>query len=167
MIQMGIQMSHKRRVHWHADLNTGIRTIDRQHYEWFSRTNDLITMHQAGQSTQALDDLLPSLKTYVLFHFNEEERLLARVAGGTECERQHVLQHREFAHDIEVWCQRRLTMTDTEIAEELGHYLEIWLIKHIAIADQELARLVHAHDKPAMRATPAPHHRRNSDVAHI
>jgi hemerythrin len=160
-------MKHKQRVDWHAGLNTGHRAIDLQHYELFSKTNELIAMHEAGQSTQALDDLLPSLKTYALFHFSEEETMLARVAGGTESERQHVLQHREFAHDIEVWNQRRSSKTDTEIAEDLGHYLEIWLISHIAVADQELAHLVLAHethDTPARQSAAWHQHRESFDV---
>jgi hemerythrin-like metal-binding protein len=138
-------MTRKRAVQWTETLATGIRTIDQQHYELLSGINDLISLHQAGQSTQALDELLPSLKTYVLFHFREEEMLLARAVGGTEFQRQHLAQHREFALEIENHCQRRATQSDAEIAKDLGHYLENWVLSHIAGADQKLARLVRAY----------------------
>lgn len=135
-------MTHKRVVRWSESLATGIRSIDQQHYEWLSRTNDLISLHQEGRSTQALDDFLPCLKTYVLFHFSEEEMLLDRVAGGTEFERQHLGQHRAFARELEAFCQKRSFLTDQLVAESLGNYLENWLINHIASADQQLAHLV-------------------------
>lgn len=138
-------MTHERTVQWSEALATGIHTIDQQHFELLSRINDLISLHQAGQSTRALDEFLPGLKTYVLFHFAEEERLLARAAGGTAFEKQHLAQHREIATEIETQCQLRSTHSDSDIAKDLGNYLESWFISHIADADQQLARQVRAY----------------------
>jgi len=135
-------MNSRRTIRWSEALATGIHTIDQQHYELLSGINDLICTHQAGLSTQALDTLLPLFKTYVLFHFSEEEMLLARTAGGTEFERQHLAQHLEFAQEIERQRLRRGSHADALIAKELGSYLENWLIEHISSADQQLARLV-------------------------
>ncbi len=152
-------MSH---VEWRTELSTGIRSIDLQHCEWLSMANDFISLHQAGQSSQALDDLLPSLQTYSLFHFSEEEALLSRVASGTEMERLHVLQHSAFAQAMDAWSQRRLTIADTETAQEVGCYLQSWLTRHIAGADQELARLVRLHDRRSVRPTALEHHSNRS-----
>lgn len=135
-------MKQRQTNRWTEALATGIHTIDQQHYELLTNINDLIRMHQAGQSTQALDELLPAFKTYVLFHFSEEEKLLARNAGGTEFERQHLAQHLEFSQEIETQYRRRSSRTDAVIAEELGLYMEMWLTTHIAGLDHQLARLV-------------------------
>jgi len=120
--------------------------MDQQHIELFTRINHLISLHLAGQSTQALDELLPSLKIYVLFHFSEEEALLAQVASGTELERQQVASHHAFAQILEALISRRATQADADIAEELVVYLEKWLMAHIGHEDQQLARMLRAQE---------------------
>jgi diguanylate cyclase (GGDEF)-like protein/hemerythrin-like metal-binding protein/PAS domain S-box-containing protein len=143
-------MTQKPAVQWHATLSTGIRSIDQQHEEMFARVNELIHLHRAGQSTRALDELLPSLTVNILFHFSEEEVLLAQVAGGSEFERQHWALHHAFTLEIDAICQCRSTQSDPQVAEKLSVYLAHWLIEHIRHADQELARRVFAQE-----ATPA------------
>mgnify|MGYP003380413558 CR=1 FL=1 len=139
-------MTQKTRLQWSPALATGVRSMDQQHTELFARINHLISLHLAGQSTQALNELLPSLKIYVLFHFSEEEALLAQVASGTELERQHLASHHAFAQILEALIARRATQADAAIAEELGAYLEKWLVAHIGHEDQQLARLARAQE---------------------
>lgn len=148
---------------WRPALATGVRSIDQQHTELLARVNDLISLYSAGQSTQALDELLPSLKIYILFHFSEEEALLAQVASGTEFERQHLAMHRAFAHKLDALISRRATHADADIAEELGAYLANWLVAHIDHEDQKLARLVLAQDT-TQAGQPRKRHPKNDPV---
>ena len=59
-------------IYWTSAMDTGVRQIDLQHQELVRLINEMERAHAAGQSSTALDDILPSLTTYALFHFGDE-----------------------------------------------------------------------------------------------
>ena len=123
---------------WAKGLNTGIRSIDLQHQELISLINQLENLHLAGRNTQALNEVLPQLHTYVLFHFREEEDLMVMLVGTEEMDQLHLAQHREFIDHMHALQQRRNPHNEADTVQALVHYLKNWLLEHIATADRDL-----------------------------
>ncbi len=121
-------------------MDTGVRQIDLQHQELVRLINQMERAHAAGQSSTALDDILPSLTTYALFHFGDEELLLAQVAEGTAYAEHHLKEHRNFVAEIQRLISSRASQSDAELVEVLTRYLANWLLTHISGTDRVLAR---------------------------
>ena len=90
----------------------------------------------------ALDEILPSLTTYALFHFGDEELLLAQVAEGTAYAEHHLKEHRSFVDEIQRLIASRASQSDSDLVEVLTRYLADWLVQHISGTDRVLARLL-------------------------
>lgn len=127
-------------IQWTKGLNTNIRSIDLQHQELVSLINQLETLHLAGHNTQALNEVLPQLHTYVLFHFREEEDLMVMLVGNEELDQLHLAQHREFIDHMHTLQQRRNPHNEADTAQALVHYLKNWLLEHIATTDRDLGQ---------------------------
>ena len=123
-------------------MDTGVRQIDMQHQELVSLINEMERAHAGGQSSMALDEILPSLTTYALFHFGDEELLLAQVAEGTAYAEHHLKEHRSFVDEIQRLISSRASQSDSDLVEVLTRYLADWLVQHISGTDRVLARLL-------------------------
>lgn len=127
---------------WTSAMETGIRQIDAQHQELVNMINEMEMACASGQSTAALDDILPRLTVYALFHFGEEEVLLAHVSEGTPFAEHHRQEHRSFVDEVQRLIASRPQQTDHDLAEVLTLYLSDWLILHITGTDRALGRML-------------------------
>lgn len=127
---------------WTAAMETGIRQMDMQHQELVRMINAMEAAHANGQSATALDTLLPSLSAYAIFHFGEEEALLAQVANGTAFAEHHLQEHRSFIREIQRLIASRTSQSDQDLAEVLILYLTDWLVLHISGTDRALGRML-------------------------
>ena len=122
---------------WTDTLATGIRQIDLQHQELIELINALDEAHATGQRQAALDEVLPKLSAYVLFHFATEEDMMTRTMGEHATRHRH--QHQVFTDRVDALRQVPAESIDLT---ELITYLRQWLIQHIMKTDHELARLI-------------------------
>ncbi|GAB1393930.1 hypothetical protein MASR1M60_20940 [Rhodocyclaceae bacterium] len=122
---------------WTDTLATGIRQIDLQHQELIELINALEAAHACGQRHAALEEVLPRLSAYVLFHFATEEAMMPRTMG--EHAERHRRQHQAFTDRVETL--RQAPAESIDLAELIA-YLKQWLIDHIMKTDRELARLI-------------------------
>lgn len=120
---------------WNDTLATGHRQIDLQHQELIELTNALEAAVVAGRPSEALDEVMPKLNAYVLFHFGTEEAMLG--ATPPDQAAAHRQQHREFRARITTL--QAEPHTDQRV-NELVEYLKRWLVEHIMKTDRELAR---------------------------
>lgn len=127
-------------IQWNKELDTGVRSTDLQHQELFAVINELATLHATGYDTEALNEVLPQLNTFIQFHFSEEETLMHMLVAEDDFEQQHLAQHREFTAHIAKLQNSRTRHNDTAIGEALVHYLRAWLPEHITTTDRELGR---------------------------
>lgn len=127
---------------WTPAMETGIPQIDVQHQELVHMINEIEAAHASGQSTMALDALLPRLTVYALFHFGEEEVLLAQVAEGTTFAENHMQEHHDFSDEIHRLIASRSRQSDHDLAEVLTLYLADWLVLHISGTDRALGRML-------------------------
>jgi hemerythrin len=127
-------------------MATGVRQIDMQHQELITLINDLENAHAAGREAAALDEALPRLTAYVLFHFGTEETLMKNSGIASEHFALHKQQHRDFAAKVGALRSR------PDAAAELPaliDYLKTWLVEHIMRSDRELVTILgpHAHSR--------------------
>ncbi len=124
-------------------LDVGIRAIDLQHQELFSLLSQLNTLHKVGKSQQALDEVLPQLQNYALFHFSEEEDLMQALVGCEEAIQTHRIQHQAFANQLDrLIVSRGEKARDDDLVVRLASFLEAWLVNHINTSDRDIARLL-------------------------
>lgn len=140
---------------WSSTMETGIPQIDVQHQELVNIVNELDMAHASGQSAAALDDILPRLTVYALFHFGEEETLLAQVAEGSAFAEHHRQEHQSFVAEIQRLVASRANQSDQDLTEVLTLYLADWLVLHISGTDQALARLLSAKSRQTRAPTSA------------
>lgn len=129
-------------------MDTGIRQIDMQHQELVSLINEMERAQAGGRSSMALDDILPSLTTYALLHFGDEELLLAQVAEGTAYAEHHLKEHRSFVDEIQRLIAHRASQSDSDLVTVLTLYLADWLVLHISGTDRVLARVLLSKSTP-------------------
>jgi hemerythrin len=124
---------------WTAEMATGMRRIDLQHQELIALINALEEAHAAGDAAAALDEALPKLTAYVLFHFGTEESLMKNSGIAAEHFALHKQQHRDFAARVGALRAR------PDAAAELPgliDYLKTWLVEHIMRSDRELVAIL-------------------------
>lgn len=124
---------------WNLSLATGIRQVDLQHQELIDIINDLEAAHLAGRQEQALQELLPQLAAYALFHFGTEEAMMKKSAEYGGHIARHLDEHRAFTEKVATF--RARPVTPAELAE-LVAYLNAWLVEHIMKTDREMASLL-------------------------
>lgn len=122
---------------WNDTLATGMRQIDLQHQELIDLVNALEAALTAGHRQEALEEALPKLHAYVLFHFGTEEAMLP-MAAASHAE-MHRRQHQEFS--ARVAAMRAVPVKDIDWPELLD-YLKRWLVEHIMKTDRDLARQI-------------------------
>lgn len=119
---------------------TGIRSVDVQHQELVALIGQFEAAHFAGESANALQDVLPQLETYALFHFMEEERLMETLVGEAVFVQMHLEQHHEFVRQIKQMTAELAHHDAVHVAAALVDYLRKWLLQHIATTDVALSR---------------------------
>lgn len=123
---------------WNDTLATGVRQIDLQHQELIDLIDELEADHAAGCQARVLDEALPRLEAYVLFHFGTEEALMSTTAPPVHAEK-HRRQHDEFSARVAALRDRPVTTADLGRFIE---YLKLWLVEHIMKTDRELGQLI-------------------------
>lgn len=126
-------------LRWNDALAVGIRNIDLQHQELIELINALALADDHGHRDIAIDEVLPRLTAYVLFHFGTEEALLPSVSSAHA--ELHRRQHREFSEHI---ARLRESPPDAIDLPALVAYLRGWLVDHIMRTDHDLADLLRA-----------------------
>ncbi|MDR2187823.1 MAG: bacteriohemerythrin [Azonexus sp.] len=134
---------------WSAALETGHRQIDLQHQELVVLINELTDALEAGREFEALDDVLPRLSSYVLFHFGTEEMLMPGLPAGNTHAAAHCQAHRNFTDRVKALQESAAAGEKLEVGP-LADFLKNWLTNHIMNTDRELVALL-AHQSPTPR----------------
>jgi hemerythrin len=132
---------------WNASLETGHRQIDLQHQELVELINELTTALEDGREAEALDDILPRLGGYVLFHFGTEEMLMSGLPAGNTHAATHFQAHRNFTARVDALRASAAAGEKLE-AGPLAEFLQNWLFNHIMVTDRELVALLGTRRQP-------------------
>lgn len=123
---------------WNDNLSSGSPDIDSQHKELFERINKLLATFNGGTfNRQEFSGIIQFLTDYVVLHFGNEERYMAKYAYSSAC--QHKAQHEQFVKAFMKLKDRlMLEGVNPQLAEETKQLLVDWLINHIKYSDRAL-----------------------------
>lgn len=128
---------------WDPCFLTGLDKVDQQHHELVDSINlfgDALTRSQ-GVSNAEIDALFGRLTDYAVYHFQEEEALMAQYALDPHFIAQHAHEHRQFLKDL-VDLHGGMGGQRQEEASALISFLTNWLAFHILGSDKVVAWLI-------------------------
>lgn len=129
-------------IDWTDVLDIGLPSIDDQHKELFSISNDLLEAIGRGEGKTALVEAFDRLKKYTEYHFKEEEDYMRSVGyPGAE---QHAKEHSELLISVNK-LRKRLASGETVLPEEGADFISDWIINHIMHSDSKIG--IHAKSK--------------------
>lgn len=118
---------------WRESMSVGVPVIDDDHKALVHLINRLHESVAAGDTYDALDELLNRLIDYIDVHFTREERVM-RACGYPETG-DHSAEHAEFVTYIRDLRNSFNAKTAPQMASDLAEYLKEWLNHHILIQD--------------------------------
>jgi len=126
---------------WDQRFETGISTVDSQHKHLVDLVNLAGDIMLAGTANETeLQQLFNQLSDYAVYHFNEEENLMAQSGIDLRHVDAHKEQHAEFLKQVTLmWSNRSISVNP---ASMLHGFLSSWLTVHILGQDQEMARIM-------------------------
>ena len=125
-------------ITWNSSLETGHRQIDLQHQELIELINEAEAGLVAGRDPEVLQDIMPRLLAYVLFHFATEDALMTHSGVNTAHATAHQQAHKEFTDRVNAM-KSGVDAGETGLLAPLVSYLQNWLVEHIMKTDRELA----------------------------
>jgi hemerythrin len=124
-------------LEWTEKLAVGHDLIDQQHRELFRRFDDLLEACQQAKGKERIESLLGFLGTYVVTHFQAEERLMERHGyPGAEA---HKAEHSHFTGRLDLLREDlRSGGASTQLVISTNQTLLHWILNHIKSVDVEL-----------------------------
>lgn len=129
---------------WKEEYEVGIELIDSQHKELFEKLQAFIVIARDKEISwdnrlEKVRESLDFLKEYVVFHFEEEEKLQERIAYPHIEE--HKQAHKDFKAGIDSYVDLFLEggFTEEKI-QEFSAKLMTWLIMHVGHMDQKIGK---------------------------
>ena len=125
-------------IAWDNKYNTGINTIDAQHKQLISLTNDLFKacITKNDELFTTFKDAMGKMVAYVNFHFNAEMKLMKATNYPNQAE--HKKMHDKLVEDI-VQAANDFKEGKKYVANKFVHTLVDWICSHIAIYDKQYA----------------------------
>ncbi|MDX2213952.1 MAG: bacteriohemerythrin [Oculatellaceae cyanobacterium bins.114] len=122
---------------WLNEYCTGNDQVDREHQVLFHIVNSLHEAMGQQAALPILKDLLNTLATHTVLHFESEERLMqAHAYPGYD---RHKQSHERLKAKVIALSQKFHTQGESAI-EELTGFLAEWLVHHIKGEDQKMIR---------------------------
>lgn len=126
-------------LRWNDEYSLNIQRIDAQHRRLFATANTLLEAVQHNRSHDEVGEALDFLLSYTLYHFAEEEALLASYLYPEEDG--HKARHRRLIAQVKELAARLSTgLSGPEVLE----FLESWIVNHILVEDRRYAEFLNA-----------------------
>lgn len=123
---------------WSKDFEVGIDSIDRQHkklVEIINRYGEEIKKNDKGEIQKTLNEL----SKYTIYHFAEEESIMARSGIPKEHMKNHHLEHKDFISNILSIVDSSSTFNEIQLSQ-LFDFLVNWLAVHILCCDKRMVK---------------------------
>ena len=125
-------------LNWNPGYSVNDAELDSHHQRLFYLLNAAYENVMNSPEVDRIHSIIDELSEYTRYHFSTEE-LHMRDKGFHEID-DHVAQHREFAHSVEV-LRLRYHDNDLEVARELIIVLGEWLLGHVLKDDRKYSDL--------------------------
>ncbi|MCP3849958.1 MAG: GGDEF domain-containing protein [Gammaproteobacteria bacterium] len=127
---------------WNNNYLTGLSEVDSQHYQLVNIINqfgDLLADNQIHSSD--LDKTFAKLAEYTIYHFEEEETMMADIGIDQRHYSRHIKMHHDFIDEVTTM-HAGISQNDPISAKHLLDFLNHWLAFHILGSDQNMARQI-------------------------
>lgn len=131
-------------MNWTDQFKLGVEAMDDQHFELINRVNRLIIAHDKEENCDSVEELLTFLKSYVVKHFGDEERLQSQYLYPDYDDHRKV--HAEFVKVVEAFEQAFIESLNSEnendckvLLFKINNHLVEWLTHHINESDRLVA----------------------------
>src|SRR6056297_1042924 len=126
---------------WTEHFATGLAEVDLQHRHLVDIINAIGDGIRGNPDTAPVDlaGLYRELQEYAVYHFAEEERLMAEEGLDAGFLEEHQLQHRSYLEEVER-LGARFSPAATDEGQSILKFLTSWLAHHILGIDQSMAR---------------------------
>jgi hemerythrin len=124
-------------VNWKDSFRIGIKEIDSQHRELFSRLDKLESALREGKGSEIIISTFHFLDNYVQRHFRAEEELQELYKYPHLA--MHAAEHAAFNKRLKD-LEARLALEDPseKLAAHTHAFLTQWLVSHVTSLDKEL-----------------------------
>lgn len=123
---------------WREEYSVNIQRIDNHHRRLFDMSNRLIEAIRQGRGAAEMAEALDFLMGYAIYHFSEEEALLARYGYSEQAG--HALKHKRLLTQVRD-LEERLAV-GTMSADEVRTFLQDWIVTHILMEDRRYATFI-------------------------
>lgn len=131
---------------WDESLSIGVKNIDNQHKELFSRINLLVLAMKEGKGKDEVIKTLNFLEEYVIKHFTEEEEIQKK-NNYPKYNIQHK-QHEEFKNELK---ELRKVFETTGVSSlfviNVQQKMSKWWKSHIKDLDKDLGQYLMVNSK--------------------
>ena len=136
---------------WKEKYRIGNKEIDEQHYQLFSKIENLLVIARSGDlenKKKECQDLIEFLIDYTKFHFDSEEKIQREMqyVGYT----QHVWIHQEFIKTIQEYKEKMEQDFSTGILKSFAGTLLTWLAQHVCGCDRKIMSNTPLEDQSAL-----------------
>lgn len=135
-------------IKWKPSYAIGIERIDEQHKHLFDlaeQTEELLELPDHMDKYDEIVSIVQELKDYVVYHFEEEEKLLLEMKYNKYFT--HRIQHQDFVVAME---KLNIYEIDANQKEELLKIINIvgnWLVNHVLDEDAKWAKYYKGYKK--------------------
>lgn len=127
---------------WDHKFETGLKDVDKQHKHLVTLANNFGSKIIAGDVDQdTFNTLFTELANYTVYHFNEEEKIMAELSLDPRHVKEHIKSHQNFLSEVTVM-QSCMKEGDNSAAQNLLKFLAHWLVYHILGADKKMGHQV-------------------------
>ncbi len=123
---------------WKDQFSVHVQEMDHHHKKFFALLNKMYDYNKMEDGDpEFLNGLFRELSAYVLVHFQEEEKLLAR-AGFDGLENQKI-QHQYFRDHLVKFRAQHFNGQD-RIPANVLHFMRDWFLDHVLEADGQYGK---------------------------
>ena len=130
-------------IKWSNKLKIGYSVIDQHHKKLFGLVQELHDIIHSDHSDKAsIERIAISLRTYTIYHFGVEERILKMY--NCPLYNEHKRQHTEFISTIER-CFSELISGNSNAQDKIHEFLLNWLVDHVRGSDRKWGDWIRQH----------------------
>ena len=131
--------------HWNSCFVTGLSAVDKQHHHLVDLINRFgSVLAEDDLQLEDVECLFAELADYAVYHFREEETLMAEAKMDARHVDKHIRVHKRFLSDVTSIYGGISRQNLEEAAESLLEFLMHWLAYHILGKDQDMGRQLKA-----------------------
>lgn len=125
---------------WSKDFEVGIDSIDHQHkklVDLINRYGEEIKENDKKEIQKTLNDL----SNYTIYHFSEEESIMARSDIPKDHIKKHHCEHEKFISSIGSVIDASSRLNEIQLSQ-LFDFLVNWLATHILCCDKRMVKQI-------------------------